>query len=396
MPDFKNMIFRKARALAVLATCMILAACQGNKHGKTFIQGSFPAYPGEKIALSEIDINKPLPLDTAIIGENGSFRFNFERDSAGIYLLKIDNKNYIILVLDKERLVKVTCPDRNVKMSFFVEGSPDTELLRQFELFTEANKKTVDSLTRVYNSRIRQPDFQFSKLALEALYDSVFQRQRDYVVRFVEENCGSLASLLVINRLFGQKKVLSEDLDPHYFLRLDTCLMSRYPGNKHVRAFHEKSARITQQLEYQEMVDLTLETGRQAPDLRLEDDGCKVVELKSFLGHDVVLYFWNSLNERSRIANAALKSLWLSQEHDGLVVFSVSFDTYPDQWKAAIAKDKIQGWINTCDNMGLRSGARSLFDVPEELPYFYLLDKDLKIRYRGSNLEDLRKMIISQ
>jgi len=205
-----------------------------NDRIRTVIKGEFPGFAGEMVTLSEIDIYKAIPIDTTTIKANGSFRFSFDRNEAGFYLVKVDNRNYLTLILDEEKKIRVISDGKDLRGNYRVEGSPDSEKYRQFELFHENNRKKIDSLSRVFNDYQRSPSFMAMKMEMDDNYKQVFESQRSYIINFLENNCQSLASLLVINRRFGQRLVITEEEDFEYFSRIDSCLSARYPGNKHL------------------------------------------------------------------------------------------------------------------------------------------------------------------
>ena len=74
-------------------------------------------------------------------------------------------------------------------------------------------------------------------------------------------------------------------------------------------------------------------------------------------------------------------------------VYAIAFESYKEPWKDAIRTDGIQKWANVTDYLNINSPAKSLFNIPEELPYFILLDKKLIIRYKGNNFDTLNSAI---
>jgi hypothetical protein len=73
---------------------------------------------------------------------------------------------------------------------------------------------------------------------------------------------------------------------------------------------------------------------------------------------------------------------------DGLQVYAIGLESYRDTWVGAINADGLN-WINVTDYLHLQSGSVTLFNVPKTLPYFYLLDEGLVIRYKGNSVVDL-------
>jgi hypothetical protein len=357
----------------------------GDKGTRTKITGYFPAFKGRSVTLSEIDVDKAIPLDTARISDNGKFSFKFRRPAAGFYLIKVDNKNYITLVLDQETAVEVTSENKELRKGYEVEGSEDSKLYGDFEMFLETNRLKVDSLTMQYKDYQKSAGFESMKLQLDENYKRIFDSMHDYSVAFFTNHCQSLASLLVINRRFGQRKIMDEETDFPYFIQVDSCMSKKYPQNKHYLAFHKKVAEMSQIRELRARDTQKLAAGNKAPDITLENPSGNKVTLYSLEGSPVIVYVWSSINQQSRKANQQLKKSLSVYRGPKLKVFAIALESYKDMWVNAVKNDGIEQWINVTDYLNVHSGATSLYGVPDELPYFLLLDKSLRIVYRGSD-----------
>jgi thiol-disulfide isomerase/thioredoxin len=198
-----------------------------------------------------------------------------------------------------------------------------------------------------------------------------------------------MASLLVLNRRFGERKILSEDKDFEYFVMVDSCLSAKYPDNKHLAELKKRLQNWKDERKIFEMIEKRLTVGNKVPDIELQDPSGKTISLHSLSGKPVILYFWASWKEESRKANKILKELLTKQALSKNAVYAIGFESYKELWINAINNDKIQDWIHVTDFLNVNSSAKSLFNIPEELPYFYYLDKDLIIRYKGNDFEKL-------
>jgi hypothetical protein len=374
---------------------LIVSSCSlNNSNGiKTKITGSFPAFKGKTVTLSEIDINKATGLDTTKISDNGSFRFKFTRTGPGFYLVKVDNKNYVTLILDQEKQVKISSDLPNLRKDYQVEGSPDSKIYRDYEIFLEANRQKVDSLTRTYNDYQRSAGFQSKKLELDKSYQEIFNLQRQYSIHFLESNCGSLASLLVINRRFGERKIMTETGDFKYFTLIDSCLSIKYPDNKQL-AEHKKRIETMREAQKQSaLIEKRLAVGQKVPDISLQNPSGKSVSLYSFLGRPVVLYFWASWDQPSRKANKMMKEILDKNVKTRPIVYAIGLESYEEPWNDAIKMDGLEKWTNVTDYLNIYSSAKSLFNIPDDLPNFILLDKSMIIRYKGNDFNALASEI---
>jgi thiol-disulfide isomerase/thioredoxin len=361
----------------------------GTKGTRTTVSGSFPAFKGKSLTISEFDINSAIPIDTVKIGDDGSFKFKFNRQHAGFYLLKIDNRNFLTLVLDKEKKVKVFSDGDNLKKGYTVEGSVDSELYRDFEINLEINRGKVDSLSKTYKDSQRSNAFRSIQMSLDKRYQEIFASQRENSMLFLDEHCSSLASLLVINRRFGEKKIIDEENDFAYFLKLDSCLSLKYPDNKHLAEHKRKLDRINEQRRHIEMTEKRLAPGNKVPDIGLQDPSGKEIQLYSLQGKPVILYFWASWDKESRKSNKIIKDMVEKKGRDKPNVYAVGLESYKEVWAEAIKTDGLQDWKNVTDLLNIHSSAKTLFNIPDKFPYFILLDKELIIRYRGNNFDEL-------
>jgi thiol-disulfide isomerase/thioredoxin len=387
----------KGKALLIkllLPLIILIVSCnpQENKRGKTLITGTFTQFSGKKVELSRINIRSITPLDTAILSEKGEFRFRISIDSAGMYLLKINQKNYINLVLEQEKKVHVYSDKQAIRSHYRVEGSEGSQRLAEFEATLEKNKQKIDSLIiqhKQYHNNINPSS---SLIEMDEFYEQVFQDQVLLSRKFIEENCRSLASLLVIERRFGMKKILTEERDGDYYLMLDTCLSARYPNNIHVLEHQKRLENILRQKAIKEHRDKLLSIGKKAPEIILEDPQGKSIPLHSLAGQKVIVYFWASWDKNSRKANKEMKRVYDMYAPGGLEVYAIALESYREPWQAAIQADDLD-WINVTDYLNIQSATVSLFNVPKDLPFFYLLDEEMKIIFKGNEFVKLLELL---
>jgi hypothetical protein len=365
-----------------------------NKGIKTIIKGSFPAFKGKFVSLSEFDVNSALPVDTVKISDDGSFRFKFRRTGPGFYLVKIDNRNYLTLVLDQDNKVEISSDLPNLRKNYNVKGSPDSELYRDFEIYLEANRSKVDSLSKTYNDNQRSSTFRYLKMDLDKTYQEIYENQRQYAINLLTNHCSSLTSLLVINRRFGERKLLTEENDYQYFTLIDSCLSLKYPDNKHLADLKKRIGIYDEKKKISDMTEKRLAIGNKVPDISLQNPSGKSIPLYSLEGRPVILYFWASWDQQSRKSNLFLKELLAKAGKEKPSVYAVALESYKEMWDDAIRKDGLQNWTNVTDFLNIYSSAKTLFNIPDDFPYFILLDKQLIIHYKGNDFDELLKEII--
>ena len=127
-----------------------------------------------------------------------------------------------------------------------------------------------------------------------------------------------------------------------------------------------------------------------APDLSGTGPDGKTYKLSDYRGKIVLLDFWASWCGPCRKVNPQVVALY--EKYHGkrfkgasdFDIFSVSLDQRPDNWKAAIEKDRLKWPAHISDFKGWYSAYAATYAV-EAIPTSFLLDADGKII--GNNLE---------
>jgi thiol-disulfide isomerase/thioredoxin len=230
-------------------------------------------------------------------------------------------------------------------------------------------------------------------MGLDRRYQEIFSQQRQYSISFLENHCSSLASLLVINRRFGEKKIITEESDFNYYLMIDSCLSPVYPGNKHIAEHKRKIEAFSQERKTHDMTEKRLAVGNKVPDIGLQDPSGKNIQLHSLQGKPVIIYFWASWDKESRKSNKILLDLVGKAGKSKPVVYAIGLESYKEVWEDAIKIDGLNDWINVTDYLNMSSSAKTMFNIPDKLPYFILLNNQMMIRYRGNNFDELSSEI---
>ena len=141
------------------------------------------------------------------------------------------------------------------------------------------------------------------------------------------------------------------------------------------------------------MTEKRLAIGNKIPDIGLQNPSGKTVQLHSFQGKIVLLYFWASWDQPSRKANLAIRELIEKSGKEKPVVYAIGMESYKEAWENAIRADGLQEWTHVTDYLNIYSSAKALFNIPDELPYFIIIDKDLAIKYKGGDFKVLASKI---
>jgi len=146
-------------------------------------------------------------------------------------------------------------------MTYDVSGSPESALLWQLQQYTNDGGKVLNELvdTSEHYALMHQRGLidadavALKKQETDSLYRLVFAEQQDYVCRFIEENQGSLATLIALYKPFNNR-MLIDTRNPQCIDWYDMVLEGleqRYPDNPHTLHFKNTTEHLRSALSRQ-------------------------------------------------------------------------------------------------------------------------------------------------
>ncbi len=383
-----------SKLLKFLLSALIFAGCNGFESKDEFtISGKIAGSSGQKIILEELTIAELLRLDSTIVDAENSFFFSLHPRETGFYLLRFDDGSFISLVLNPDENLEITINDNAGLMEYDVSGNEDNKLLKRY--FTETNRRQqrFDSLREEFFNSAHLDDFHQIKERIDRELDQLISGQRSFTIKTIEENPGSIACLLLLNQRFANQKMVDIETDFHLFELLDSTLLPKYTANSHVLEHHRRVSEFRHELEEQRLIGEKLSPGQLIPDIALNDVSGKTFRLSELRGKPVLVYFWVSWSPPCRAANHQLKEIYSSFHPKGLQIFAISLDHQQRFWADAIKVDELP-WINVSDLRGMTSPVAKVFNLPKELPFYFLLDENGKIILRTGKFSEVRKAVI--
>ncbi|HEY4650796.1 MAG TPA: TlpA disulfide reductase family protein [Pontibacter sp.] len=359
--------------LAVAAAVALLAGCQGNKsatnaeNGYT-IQGKLNnATTGSDIYLFELEAQQFVPRDTAQIGDNGAFNFAGQLTEPSLYRVTIDQRDGVILVLDKGVNVKVEADAKDLNGTSKIEGSEDSKLFQELnKLVNETQLKKME-LQQKFMQANNEGKTEEAK-GFEAAFMAEQQRLRD----FLAKHPASVVSA------FGTLTLIDPATDFAFADSMYTLYNKNIPNSKYTAELGErlKGMRSTS-------------VGQVAPDIVLPTPDGGTASLSSLRGKYVLIDFWASWCGPCRKENPNVVRMYNEYKDKGFEIFGVSLDQNREKWLKAIADDKLT-WPHVSDLKGWESAAASLYNITA-IPQTLLLDKEGRIiakNLRGKELEN--------
>lgn len=357
---------------------ILLIACgnENNSQAKKTLSGKLSNLTeGTQVYLDYLMPTQLVTKDTATIDAEGNYSFDYKIESIGYYRLRINNQNFINLILDVDETPIINGNGTNLMDSYTVEGSEGSQGLKEFNIAVKNDYLLQDSLNQVYMANKNDPEL-FVKIQTISL--SSESHLKAYYIDIINKNPGSLLSLAAV-----------EQLDPEQYhneyKKVDEAMAKSLAGTPYYENFHKK---------VEGMVKLFV--GEPVPEITLADREGNPLSLSSLKGKVVLIDFWASWCRPCRAENPNVVKAYEAYKNKGFEVFSVSLDGIPQQqnpkqdWLKAIEQDNLKWNSHVSDLKGWQSSIVPVYGI-QSIPFTLLIDAEGIIigkNLRGTDLEN--------
>ncbi len=238
------------KIVPTIMLALLAVACR--QDGFT-ISGTLEGGAGKTLWLEEIAPEGPMFIDSIPMDSQGRFKYRYNPPYRSLYNLHTSESHYIVTLPDKGEHIEVTGRWDNISMTYSLKGSPESLLLWQLQQYTNDGKLVLQALvdtTEHYARMLAEglvPDIVVSskKHETDSIYRATFVEQQDYVCRFIEENQGSLATLIALYKPFNNRALI-DPRDPNsieYYDLVLEGLQQQLPDNPHTLRFKNTTER---------------------------------------------------------------------------------------------------------------------------------------------------------
>lgn len=370
----------KQALFVTLTTAALMCGCQSSK---VKISGRFVGGDAKNIYLEQVSALSQAVIDSAALAADGSYRFELRgvAKSPSLYNVLYNGERIPLLIAGGDRLTVSSVG--SVVRNYTVEGSEESELLRQFyQSFVTGAQRLDEIAMRFGKTNLTEEE----RKALVREYTTEYYRIRREQLRFIIEHKSSLAAVYALyQRLPGDTYLFNGDSDVVYYRTVAEGLEKTYPESPYLQSLLAEIARMDARISLSSQI-----TESQYPDLEMTDIYGKKVRLSSLMGKVVLLDFWSVELGSSNALNADLKELYKKYADSpvGFEVYQVAIDTSKPLWITAVQEQQLP-WISVSDLRGRSSVSLGLYNV-QKLPANFLIDKEGTIVARdiyGKSLE---------
>ncbi|HEX8658309.1 MAG TPA: TlpA disulfide reductase family protein, partial [Hymenobacter sp.] len=348
-------VFVAATVLGLANACQNAAAADGYE-----ISGQLKNAPaGTVLHLSELVSNQF--VEKSQVKTDGTGRFTIKGVSAtpGIFQLKIDEPNQVLLLLDNKTRVQLNGDAKSLPTTYSVKGNKDAEVLRQLTQVMHGTKKDLEGLGQRYNAAGQAGKPEEVK-AIEQQFHALQGSNTRQVKGLIRRNATAVVSGFAVGAF------LAPEEEFQFADSIAAVQRKANPNSPFTKALTERLEPLR-----------TTAPGVLAPEINLSTPEGGTLALSSLRGKYVLLDFWASWCGPCRQENPNVVQAYNQFKDRGFTIYSVSLDQDKAKWQKAIAADGLT-WHHVSDLAGWNSVGGAAYGV-RAIPQSYLIDPTGKI-----------------
>ena len=369
-------------ALGVIA----MASCSEKKF---HVEGQITEAKDSVLYLENVGINEITPIDSAKLGEDGSFAFSgAAQEAPEFYRLRIADQ-IINVAIDSTETVTVKAAFPQMATQYEVSGSDNCQKIKELALMQmDLQRKAIEISSN-------------EELTVDASNDSILSMiklyKQDVKTRYIFQAPSKSYAYFALFQTLGNMLLFNPRTDKDdikVFAAVATSWDTYYPnaerganlhniaieGMKNVRISEANNARTIDASKIQEagVIDITL-----------NDNKGQERHLTDLKGKVVLLDFHVFATKESPARILMLRELYNKYHAQGLEIFQVSLDPDEHFWKQQTAA---LPWISVRADDGLNTTTLRLYNV-QAVPEFFLVDRGNNLVGRSQTIKDLEQAI---
>ena len=322
----------KQTLFVTLTTAALMCGCQSSK---VKISGRFVGGDAKNIYLEQVLPLTQSVVDSAALAPDGSYRMELTgvAKTPSLYNVIYDGERIPLLLAGGDRLTLGSVG--SVIRNYTVEGSSESELLRQFYQAFVTGAQQLENMGTEFARKLTDEE----RKSLIKEYTAEYYRIRREQLRFIIEHKASLAAVYALyQRLPGDTYLFNGDSDVVYYRTVAEALQESYPESPYLQSLQAEIARMDARISLTSQI-----TEARHPDLELTDIYGKKIRLSSLAGKVVLLDFWSAELGSSNALNADLKELYrkYADAPVGFEVYQVAVDTSKPLWITAVQEQQL-------------------------------------------------------
>lgn len=349
---------------SAIALVMALSACQSPK---VSLSGRFVGSDADMVYLEYASALEQTIIDSVKLGEDGNFALSIENvtTTPSLYYI-IYNNERIPLLLQQGDNVEVSAAG-NVARNYKVEGSEESELLREFnQEYISGVIKLRGIISKIAAGSLSDEE----RKALSEEYTKTYLDIKRKQMNFIVSHKQNIAAVYALHqRLPNDSYLFNGDSDVIYYRTVAEAIEQSYPESHYLPILRSQVARMSAQ---SSLLSQAKEVN--FPEITMPDMYGQEVALSSLSGKVILLHFWSVAIGNGNVINAEMKEIYNRYKEQGFEIYQVAIDTSKSDWINAIQEQQLP-WISVSDMKGEASTSLGEYNV-QRLPSNFLIDRE--------------------
>jgi hypothetical protein len=363
---------KKILFIALIGT--IATSCQLSTKYK--ISGKIINSDDKWLILERMELDKTVHIDSVKLNDNGTFKFVGQRlKEPTFFRLKLKENNFITLLVDSTERLQVQADGKNLEKSYNVQNSLGSGYIKILNRKMRLTQQATDSLVALY-AKLPENDWA-NKKRIENEYLASIDTHKKFIGSFVMENPRSFASYYALLLELNNAPIMNvmDKKDMIFYSTIATSLNLLYPESERVKHLYSYVLRARQMQRREEVTQKLMEQAEPGiPNIEAPNRQGINVSLNSLKGKTILVSFWASIDQNSRMENRNLKRIYSKYKSKGFEIYQVSLDQSKILWENAVVQDGAD-WISVCDLKSIDSPNVRLYNI-SSIPANYLINKD--------------------
>ena len=249
----KTTDIRGQRPLTIVALalcCLVATACGGKDD--IVIEGTLQNGAGKTVYIEEMTPESRLFLDSITLDSRGHFKFRYTMPYKTFYNVHVSDADYIVLLPDAGEHIRLTADYDSLSHTYYLTAGHDSQLLWQLQRYSNEGVRQLrdivstdmDNRTLLDEGRLTARQFDEAHALTDSAYLATFSQQQKYVVNFIEENLGSLATLIALYKPFNNRPLVDPENSFEVYTMVLDGLEESLPENPHTLNFRNEVERL--------------------------------------------------------------------------------------------------------------------------------------------------------
>lgn len=369
----------------------ITVSCQQGSENRIIVNGEINSYSNKRIVLETLLPNRIDTLLTIKTDKDGCFDFALDSTPEGFQRIKIDDNNMIYLYLKNNEKITITGDYPNLARTYQITGSDESQLLKEMNLRLIESTDKLNNLKTQVQKAATTPKYNIDSLMIEVnlTAQELYDADKEFLINFISDNSSSPVIYMALYQYIGTTPILTLENDIETFEFVLQKLKENNPNLPHILLLESVISNYKLRMQQLNRDYINISIGSDAPDFALTDNKGNKIHLSDFIGENVIVAFWSSLNKSSANNIKRLKDI---NKNYNFKIILISLDTNQEKWLNAIKSNEIENFTNVCDFKSWESPVAKIYGL-NSLPAYVVVDSQSVIQYLTDDINNLLEKV---